>query len=347
MLHFKKISLAGIWIFILLALAVNGSAFAGADKAAIQSLYDKAKAEGKVIIWGPQKRTLAWMEKPFESEFPGIDLVWAASLRSTPKIITEAKAGKHNLDVFHFSLTAGMIPLNKRGLLVKAPFSIFGTQKSNIWLDEKMGLTHNYAYALVYAEGKVDPKELPDTWKGFLEPKWKNKLVASSFLLPFASAYLAMAWGENEAANYLRALLNKQNILLTRQPRESILKSGERVVSLADLPSLRTRYIENGVPSGYKLLDVVPLIKFGVGVVKDAPHPNAGKLLAGWMASEKAKKIREEKTTVADLMKGSSSPLAKEIYSSGAKVITDTVERAPTRGKFTKAMKKIVTGRTK
>ena len=347
MLYFRKILFTTILFFGLVALFFNGSAFAGADKAAITSLYEKAKVEGKVVIWGPQKRTLDWMEKPFETEFPGIDLVWAASLRSTTKILTEAKAGRHSLDVFHFSLTAGMIPLNKRKLLVKAPFEIFGTQKSNIWLDGKMGLTHNYAYALVYAEGKVNPKELPNTWKGFLDPKWKNKLLASSFLLPFAVAHLAIEWGEKDAADYLRALLNKQNILLTRQPRESILKSGERVVSLADLPSLRTRYIENGVPSGYKLLDVIPLIQFGVAAVKNAPHPNAAKLLAGWMTSEKAKRIREKRTSVADLMKTSSSPLAKKIHSSGATVITDIAARAPMRGKYTKVMRKIVSGRAK
>ncbi len=128
----KLTALAVIPAVLALAGVTAAQAADPLDSPAVKALYAKAKKEGEVIIWGPQKRTLSGVADAFGKRFPGIKVITAASLRSTTKIITEAKAGTHSVDVFHWPISSGMLPLNKRGLLGDTPFDIFGAPQNKI-----------------------------------------------------------------------------------------------------------------------------------------------------------------------------------------------------------------------
>ena len=60
----------------------------------VRKLYEAARAEGEVVIWGAQRRELAWLQEPFGKRFPGIEVKWTADRSAATKLITEYRAGR-------------------------------------------------------------------------------------------------------------------------------------------------------------------------------------------------------------------------------------------------------------
>lgn len=341
---FKKLaflSLAG-----LVTGFISSSAEAGMDKAAIDALYQKAKKEGTVVVWGPQKNTVQYIAENFNKDFPGIKVVTAASLRAGPKIIAEAKAGKHSLDTFIFPISSGMLPLYQRKLLAKGPWKEFGVPKEKQYLDGHVAGLNNLAYVVAYNTEKVKPEEVPNKWEDLLHPRWKGRLMGSPFLFPHLMSYFNLAWSDERVAAYTRKMVNEQKILLARGPREGFLKSGERHLVVGDFTQLAKIYKDHGVPVKYKFMDLTPSPQFTSAVMANAPHPNAARLLAGWLTTATAVKLREEKY-MFDLTPSSNSELAKEMRSSGTKHILETAENFKPRKVNLKKFKPIITGRKK
>jgi len=79
----------------------------------VRELYEAARAEGEVVIWGAQRRELAWIQEPFGKRFPGIEVKWTADRSAATKLITEYRASRFAVDLFHFSL-GGMLPVDRR-----------------------------------------------------------------------------------------------------------------------------------------------------------------------------------------------------------------------------------------
>ncbi len=338
-----------LWVFSLIGIIagiVSTSAVAGMDKSAIDALYQKAKKEGKVVVWGPQKNTLAYVKENFGKQYPGIEVVTAASLRSGTKIIAEAKAKRYTLDTFIFPISSGMLPLYKRKLLARGPWKEFGVPKAKQFLDGHVAGLNNLAYVVVYNTNNVKPGEVPSKWEDLLHPRWKGRLLGSPFLFPHLMAYFNLTWSDERTLAYTRTMINKQKILLARGPREGFLKSGERHLVVGDFTQLAKIYKDHGVPVKYKFMDLTPSPQFTSAVMANAPHPNAARLLAGWLTTETAVKLREKKY-MFDLTPSSNSSLAKEMRASGTKHILETAKNFASRKVNYKKFHPIVTGRKK
>ena len=93
-------------------------------------------------------------------------------------------------------------------------------------------------------------------------------------------------------------------------------------------------------------MDLTPSPQFTSAVMANAPHPNAGQLMAGWLTTDTAVKLRKQKY-MFDLTPSSNSELAKEMRSSGTKHILETAENFKPRKVNLKKFKPIITGRKK
>jgi hypothetical protein len=58
----------------LIALVMLTPGAAGADDRALAALYDAAKKEGQITIYGPGATTLTGLEKEFPKAYPGIQV---------------------------------------------------------------------------------------------------------------------------------------------------------------------------------------------------------------------------------------------------------------------------------
>lgn len=115
----------------------------------VRKLYEVARAEGEVVILGAQRRELAWIQEPFGKRFPGIEVKWTADRSAATKLITEYRAGRFAVDLFHFPL-GGMLPVDRRCVLATNDWTIWSNGPEDVLLDGKVGVTHNLVYAVVY-----------------------------------------------------------------------------------------------------------------------------------------------------------------------------------------------------
>jgi iron(III) transport system substrate-binding protein len=335
---------------VLLGLAVvlaATPAFAEWKQApAVKELYEAAKKEGEVVIWGTNAREVDWIPAAFAAEWPGIKINVLGDNDIAPKIIAETRAGRHAVDVYWSSIT-GVAPIVQRELPTAIDWSMFGVTKDNTAFDGKMGFTNNIVYVVAYDTRKMSEADMPKTWDQLLDPKYKDKMAGSLFLMPRLVSALSIKWGQDKALDFARKLAGDTGILLTRAPRESILQSGERVIAAGEVDTLPKLWAAGGMPVKYVIPAPVVLGQFGATVLAKAPHPNAARLLAGWLASNEGKQAREKGNYEVDYRPGSDHPDAKKIYASGVPVIEDRVEEMEARAALYKKAADILTGQAK
>ena len=78
----------------LLALtiaSVTAAQAAWQDEPAVKALYEKAKQEGEVVIWGPARGEIEWIEAAFNKTFPGIKVPFVGDNDVFTRAIAEAR----------------------------------------------------------------------------------------------------------------------------------------------------------------------------------------------------------------------------------------------------------------
>jgi len=332
------------------ALAAASPVFAqqGKDNPQVKALYAKAKAEGEVNLWGPNRQSMDWVQAEFDKVFPGIRVKETPDLAATTKIIAEARAGRYSVDAYSFAL-GYFVPLVQRDLMAKVDYTdLWGVSPKNTFFEGKAAATHNLVYAFIYNEKLVKQSELPKTWSDLLQPQWKNRLTASSFLLPNVCAYLAISWGEERATALCRGFVNDVNTLVTRAPREAIITQGERQASIAEFTANGEVWRQQGMP--LKWAPVAPAIaaQFVIGAMKNAPHPNAAQLLVGWLASDEGKLARERARFDVDVREGTPSAAGRKLRAEvGGKILIEDVENMERRAALATKMSEIISGQRK
>ena len=126
-----------------LAAAIAAVTAAAADwkqSPAVKELYEKAKAEGEVVIWGTNAREVDWIPAAFSAEWPGIKVNALGDNDIAPKIIAETRAGRHAVDVYWSSIT-GVAPIVQRELPTPMDWSVFGLAKDNTAFDGRPTFT--------------------------------------------------------------------------------------------------------------------------------------------------------------------------------------------------------------
>jgi iron(III) transport system substrate-binding protein len=316
------------------------------DAPKLKELYAAAKTEGQVIIWGTQRREVEWIPAAFGKVFPGIDVQFLGDNDIAVKAIAEARAGRHQVDVFQSSLT-GTLPVVQRDILAPVDWSPFGIDTRNIAFDGKMAYTSSIVYTVAYNNKLAKETDAPKNWSDSLDERYRAKGVSSTFLLPRLIGGLGLAWGEDKAMQFARDIVAKMNLLLTRAPRESLLQSGERVYAFGEIDSLIRSVAAEGLPVSQVVPEPVVVGQFGVTIMKSAPHPNAARLLAGFLATAEGKAARLQATSQADYGPTSDNELAKQLHSGKLQVVWDTPDNMAAREALFGRVAAILTGQVR
>lgn len=331
---------------LAMALLSGAASAQSLDPPKVQELYAAAKKEGQVIIWGTQRREVEWIPAAFGKVFPGIDVQFLGDNDIAVKAIAEARAGRHQVDVYQNSLT-GTLPVMQRDLPARVDWSPFGIDKRNVAFDGKTAYTSNIVYTVAYNNKLVKESDTPDHWIDILNERYQGKGASSTFLLPRLIGGLSLAWGEENALQFARDIVAKMNLLLTRAPRESLLQSGERVYAFGEIDSLIRAVAAEGLPVSQVVPEPVVVGQFGVTVMRNAPHPNAARLLAGFLATAEGKAARLKMTSQADYGPTSDNELAKKLHSGKLQVVWDTPDNMTAREALFGRVAAILTGQTR
>jgi iron(III) transport system substrate-binding protein len=328
------------------ALLSDAACAQSLDAVRVQELYAAAKREGQVVIWGTQRREVEWIPAAFAKTFPGIDVQVLGDNDIAVKAIAEARAGRHQVDVYQNSLT-GTLPVVQRDLLAVVDWSPFGFDSRNIAFDGKMAYTSNIVYTVAYNNKLVREIDTPRNWMDILDERYKGKGASSTFLLPRLIGGLGLAWGDEKALQFARDIVAKMNLLLTRAPRESLLQSGERVYAFGEVDSLIRAVAAEGLPVSQVVPEPVVVGQFGVTIMKSAPHPNAARVLAGFLASAEGKAARLQATSQADYGPTSDNALAKRLHSGALQVVWDRPDNMAAREALFGRVAAILTGQAR
>jgi len=338
----------GLRIFAVLAVGAMSMAAGGAAadwkaEPAIQALYAAAKKEGAVSIWGTTAGAVDWIPKAFAETFPGIDVQAHGENEITTKAISEARGGRHTVDVFQHSLT-GTMPLVQRGIIAKVDWPKLGIPENQTTFDGHSLLAYNIAYTIIFNKDKIGSLPVPTKWEQLRDPVYKGKLVSSIFLLPRLSGGLSVVWGMEKTEAFLRDLTGKNEIMVTRAPRESIVLGGERLFSVGEIDSQVLRWQRSGLSLEMVTPEPVVFGQFVASVMDKAPNPNAARLLARWLVSPEGKAGQKQFTFAVDYGPDSDNPIARKVHAKQMPAAFDTPEAMAEREKATGSFGRIVAG---
>jgi iron(III) transport system substrate-binding protein len=331
---------------LALTLLPGAAAAQSLDSQKLKELYQAAKKDGQVMIWGTQRREVEWIPAAFGKVFPGIDVQFLGDNDIAVKAIAEARAGRHQIDVYQSSLT-GTLPVVQRDLLTVIDWSPFAIDQRNITFDGKMAMTSNIVYTVAYNNKLVKDADAPKQWIDILDERYKGKGASSTFLLPRLVGGLSLMWGEEKALQFARDIVARMNLLLTRAPRESLLQSGERRYAFGEIDSLIRSVAAEGLPVSQVVPEPVVVGQFGVTIMKNAPHPNAARLLAGYLATPEGKAARLKATSQADYGPTSDNEFAKLLHSGKLQVVWDRPDNMAQREALFGRAAAILTGQAR
>lgn len=265
--------------------------------AADSVLYAAAKKEGSVVWYTSLivNQAVRPLVAAFEKKYPGVTVRYARgdSGPNAIKIIDEARAGKVVGDVFDGIATAP--PLLKAGLV--APFTPSDAGKYPPDMRDPEGrwnalvvyfLTPGINTQLV---GKGEIKTAQD----LLNPKWKGKIAWSTDPWSGCAVYVGsvlQTMGEDKGMAFLRALA-KQDVINVDATNRAILNQvilGQYPIALSIFNHHAEISAQKGAPVAWLKVEPISAPFHSIGLVKNAPHPNAGKLLIDFLLSEEGQK---------------------------------------------------------
>jgi len=261
-------------ILVLLVAVAFNTLTGGVGPARSQSLDDLHKAAvkegGTINFYGTLAQINAAIVLPaFEKRFPGMKInhVDATSDQLVARSVSEARGGRTLGDVFQVPLE-NVVQMHDQGLLLD------------------VSLPESSAY--------------PEGLKGgfwtafddFIQPRWKNRLIAEPRDLEMLLAFAKYRFKSDEKAidYWKKVALNNVEFHKGHSDLAELLVAGQAAVCLTCYSHHYPQRIKKGAPLNYMLTEGVASIN-GTAIFKNAPHPNSAMLYARWVASLEGQQV--------------------------------------------------------
>jgi iron(III) transport system substrate-binding protein len=212
--------------------------------------------------------------------------IWRAlSEKVVQRALTEARARRHAVDVIE---TNGpemeMLAREQLFAELKSPhladIPASAMPKHRQWIPDRVNF-----FVVAYNTNKVQREDLPLSYQGFLDPRWKGRIGIEATDAEWM-ATLVKKWGEKPGMDYFRRLadmkpdVRKGHVLLAE-----LIAAGEIPVGLtvynANAESLKRR----GAPIDWVPVQPVVARAQGIGIARHAPNPKAAAAFVDFVLS--------------------------------------------------------------
>lgn len=303
----------GLSIFsVLLLLFFGRSVAAGEGKPSWQAEWEKtvtaARQEGRVTIYLSMEATSPIEAGVFQKAYPGIKVSTVATPGGSlvgPRLLAERRAGKYLADVATVSPHT-MMDLYRGAALepVKPALMLPEVTDESRWWQGKHRYTdpeERYVFwylgvaqagHISYNKSLVNPREFKSFWD-FLNPKWKGKIVANDPRGGGGGTAITrfFYYHPELGPEFLRRLFGEMDLTLSRDRRQQAdwLGSGKFALCFFCTTVEVMKAKSQGLP-----VDLLGFMKEGagltaahgsIGLVNNAPHPNAAKVFVNWYLS--------------------------------------------------------------
>jgi iron(III) transport system substrate-binding protein len=267
--------------------------YQGADREA--RLVEMARKEGSVVLYTSLAPTESKpLAEAFEKKYGvKVELWRALSDKVVQRVVTEAQGRRHSVDVVE---TNGpeMEMLSREKLLAQffsphiADLPPAAIPAHRHWFPDRMNF-----FVVGYNTSMVKRSEIPATYEGFTDPKWKGRIGLEATDTEWM-ATLIKAWGHDKGMDFFRRLsamkpdVRKGHVLLAE-----LVAAGEVPVGLTMYNSNIESLQRKGAPIDFVPVQPVVARPQGVGVARNAPHPHAAVLFADFVISPEGQRLFE------------------------------------------------------
>lgn len=285
------------WRAIAIGMIAAMAGFPAA--AADQALIDAAKQEGEMVWYSSLiiDQLVRPVAEAFEDKY-GIKVHYSRTPAGEMalKLQNEIRAGSVQADAFDGnSAFFQVMPLDN--LVAYAPEAAAAYPAE---LKDADGRFHaiNVATLTVGVNTDLVPEaDRPKSYDDLLDPKWKGKMAWTTDQTPNGApgfiGNILQVYGEEKGMEYLRKLA-EQDIVNVPASQRVVLDqviAGEHQLGLMIFNHHTVISGAKGAPVTW--LRIEPLISTGnyVGLLKNSPHPNAGKLFVDFILSEEGQMV--------------------------------------------------------
>ena len=255
-----------------------------------------AKREGKVVWYSStpiaQANEIAQM---FQAEYGiEVDLFRSGGSAILRRFMQEYSGRLIAADLLTTSDPAASRLLAGKGIF--APFRPAGFEQvpdqakdpDGFWVAQRLNLM-----SIAVRADKMPEADIPAGWRDLTEPKYKGRMVMTDPSFSSLQLIVVGTLSKRFGWDFYRKLrANNIMVVPSNQQVSENLKTGERSIGVGVLDS----YIAESRAAGHDIRSVIPsegvfVIPSPTAVIKGSPHPNAAKLLAAFMLTNKVQSI--------------------------------------------------------
>jgi iron(III) transport system substrate-binding protein len=267
----------------------------GSSASSMQALYAAAKAnnETQVVIYGPVTTANIPVYDQFSKEFPGIKVV--ASQVLGPALVSrvqgEMTSGKHVGDLTD---TGSATTLQ---FLAQGDYQPMGIDTSTIdplyvGPDNMFFADTLSPFVVIYNTQRLSPDKAPKNWHGLVDASLKGNMVISDPTIngPSMDIFANMVFDGRYTQDFVKqfATTVKPQLVVAPPLVEQAVATGQKWIGFPDTLVAAEQAKQKGAPLGiiFPMDDGSYFAPTYAALLKNAPHPNAAKLLLTWELSK-------------------------------------------------------------
>ncbi|HEY4316789.1 MAG TPA: extracellular solute-binding protein [Herbaspirillum sp.] len=268
--------------------------YSGADR--MQRILEKARAEGSMTFYTSMSTVES---RPLADAFTkkyGIKVeLWRAPNEALlQRILTEAQSNRNSFDVVETNATEAEAMSREQRLSAfytpyLADFPAAAVPAHHMWMPDRF----NYLVT-AYNTNKVKKEDLPKTYEGFKDPKWKGRVAIEAGDWDWMATVVQKMGQEKGTAFFKDFAATKPELRKGHPLMAQLIGSGEVQVGLTTFLANVVSGKEQHIPIDYAPVQPVLAVPFAIGVAKQAPHPYAALLFADFVLSPEGQEVLNE-----------------------------------------------------
>jgi len=272
------------------ATAADIGLYAGPDR--LQKLIEGARKEGELNLYtSAQSDDMGAVAAAFEKKYGVKVSMWRASSEKVlQRALAEARANRHTMDVAE---TNGPEMEHREQILqaVKSPHHADliapALHPHGEWVGTRLNV-----FVQAYNTKAVNKADLPRTWEGLLDPKWKGKLGIEQEDMDWLAGVFSEI-GEGKGTKLFKEIVARNGISVRKGHTllTQLVVSGEVPLALTVYNYKAEQFKDKGAPIDWFAIGTAIARPNGIGVARRAPHPYAAVLFYDFEISEEGQKI--------------------------------------------------------